>query len=560
MSQLDKINISLKGIGQYLKLKGLMVPKYQRDYAWEVKHVNDLLVDISNALQNEEKEYFIGSIVVKNNENQRSEVVDGQQRLATITIVINSIKKIFEKEGNEKKANQIANDFLMTHELRTEEDVPRLILNDNDHDFFFNHVLNDLPNTSTKKGIRLSHQKLLDAKQTIDDKLTQILEANNQNSDILIDWILYIENNVKVIWVEVPDYSNAFTIFETLNDRGLDLAISDLLKNYLFHKSASAIKQAQQNWITMVSVLEAADNNSTVVPYIKYLWASYYGNVREKELYTKIKDTIKTKTKALEFSNQLSDNSNLYTALLYSDHQYWSDFTTATRRNISTINVLGMVQIRPLLLAMLPKFDKKESEKSLYSIVSLIVRLIVSGTLSSGVFERHFSITAMKVRNGEISNQSELLDALKNITPGDERFKEAFETFTISNSSIAKYLLSTLENYRRNDQGSELIPNNDETIVNLEHVLPKKLNDDWAGFDEDEHKLYFKRLGNMTILNSRKNSRIGNKSFAEKTPIYSESEFMLTTEIAANSTWTKELINDRQKQLSSDAIKCWKMK
>lgn len=560
MSQLDKINISLKGIGQYLKLKGLMVPKYQRDYAWEVKHVNDLLVDISNALQNEEKEYFIGSIVVKNNENQRSEVVDGQQRLATITIIINSIKKIFEKEGNEKKANQISNDFLMTHELRTEEDVPRLILNDNDHDFFFNHVLNDLPNTSTKKGIRLSHQKLLDAKQTIDDKLTQILEANNQNSDILIDWILYIENNVKVIWVEVPDYSNAFTIFETLNDRGLDLAISDLLKNYLFHKSASAIKQAQQNWITMVSVLEAADNNSTVVPYIKYLWASYYGNVREKELYTKIKDTIKTKTKALEFSNQLSDNSNLYTALLYSDHQYWSDFSTATRRNISTINVLGMVQIRPLLLAMLPKFHKRESEKSLYSIVSLIVRLIVSGTLSSGVFERHFSITAMKVRNEEISNQSELLDALKSITPGDERFKEAFETFTISNSSIAKYLLSTLENYRRNDQGSELIPNNDETIVNLEHVLPKKLNDDWAGFDEDEHKLYFKRLGNMTILNSRKNSRIGNKSFAEKTPIYAESEFLITTEIAANSTWTKDLINERQKQLSSDAIKCWKMK
>lgn len=560
MSQLDKINISLKGIGQYLKLKGLMVPKYQRDYAWEEKHVNDLLLDISNALQNEEKEYFIGSIVVKNNENERSEVVDGQQRLATITILINSIKSIFEKEGNEKKANQISNDFLMTHELRTEEDVPRLILNDNDHDFFFSHVLNDKPNLSTKKEVRLSHQKLLDAKKAIEIKLSQILDANNQNSDILIDWVIYIENNVKVIWVEVPDYSNAFTIFETLNDRGLDLAISDLLKNYLFHKSASAIKQAQQNWITMVSVLEAADSNSTVVPYIKYLWASYYGNVREKELYTKIKDTIKTKTKALEFSNQLSDNSNLYTALLYSDHHYWSDYTTATRRNIRTINELGMVQIRPLLLSMLPKFDKKESKKSLVSIVSLIIRLIVSGTLSSGVFERQFSITAMKIRNGDIRNQNELLESLKTLTPSDERFKEAFQTFTISNSSIAKYLLSTIENYRRNDQGSELIPNNDETIVNLEHILPKKLNDQWTGFDEDEHKLYFKRLGNMTILNSRKNSRIGNKSFSEKSPIFSDSEFIITKEISSNPVWTKEAINNRQNQLASDAIKCWKMK
>ena len=182
MSQLDKINISLKGIGQYLKLKGLIVPKYQRDYAWEEKHVNDLLIDISNAIQNEEKEYFIGSIVVKNNENERSEVVDGQQRLATITILINCIKSIFENEGNNRKAFQITNDFLMTHELRTEEDVPRLILNDNDHEFFFSQILNNKPNPSTKKDLRLSHNKLKDAKALIETKLTQVVAANNENS------------------------------------------------------------------------------------------------------------------------------------------------------------------------------------------------------------------------------------------------------------------------------------------------------------------------------------------------------------------------------------------
>lgn len=560
MSQLDKISISLKGIGQYLKLKGLIVPKYQRDYAWEEKHVNDLLLDISNALQNEEKEYFIGSIVVKNNENDRSEVVDGQQRLATITILINCIKSIFEKEGDDRKAFQISNDFLMTHELRSDEDVPRLILNDNDHDFFFSHVLNNQANLSTKKEFRQSHQKLLEAKKLIEHKLSQILAANNQNTDILIDWIEYIESHVKVIWVEVPDYANAFTIFETLNDRGLDLAISDLLKNYLFHKSASSIKQAQQNWLTMVSVLESADNNSTVVPYIKYLWASYYGNVREKELYTKIKDTVKTKSKALEFSNQLSDNSNLYTALLYSDHNYWSEFSTATRRNIRIINELGMVQIRPLLLSMLPKFDKKENEKSLQSLVSLIVRLTVSGTLSSGIFERQFSITAMKIRNDEIRNQNELLESLKTLTPSDERFKAAFQTFTISNSSIAKFLLSTIENYRRNDKGSDLIPNNDETVVNLEHILPKSLNDKWTEFNDEEHKLFFKRLGNMTILNSRNNSRIGNKSFGEKISVFSDSEFIITKEISSNSIWNKESINDRQNHFALDAVKCWKMK
>jgi len=92
MSQLDKIKITLDGIGQLLKINKLQVPKYQRYYAWEEKHVTDLLDDISSAMRNGEEEYFIGSIVVKKNIDNRSEVVDGQQRLATITILINSIK------------------------------------------------------------------------------------------------------------------------------------------------------------------------------------------------------------------------------------------------------------------------------------------------------------------------------------------------------------------------------------------------------------------------------------------------------------------------------------
>jgi hypothetical protein len=219
-----------------------------------------------------------------------------------------------------------------------------------------------------------------------------------------------------------------------------------------------------------------------------------------------------------------------------------------------------MVQIRPLLLSMLPKFDKKETEKSMQSIVSLIVRLTVSGTLSSGIFERQFSITAMKIRNDEIRNQNELLESLKTIIPSDERFQEAFQTLTISNSSIAKYLLSTIENYRRNNKGSDLIPNNDETVVNLEHILPKSLTDQWPEFNEEEHKLFFKRLGNMTILNSLKNSRIGNKSFGDKIPVFSDSDFIITKEISICSVWNKDSINNRQNHFALDAIRCWKMK
>lgn len=559
MSQLDKIKITLDGIGQLLKVNKLEVPKYQRYYAWEEKHVTDLLDDISSAMRNDESEYFIGSIVVKKNIDNRAEVVDGQQRLATITILINAIKEQFEKASDQKRAFKISNDYIVSHDLRTEEEVPHLILNQTDHQFFVESVIGN-NDVSNKAKLRSSHARLLNAKDLTNKKIYDVLQATNNDLDTLIDWIEYISNNVRVIWVEVPDYSNAFTIFETLNDRGLDLAISDLLKNYLFHKSGNSIDKTQTNWITMTGILEAAEGDSIIVPYIKYLWSSFYGNVREKELYNQIKNTIKSKTSALEFSSNLSKNASLYVAILYSDHSFWADYSTSTRNYIRIINVLGMVQVRSLLMSILTAFNKKETEKSIKSIVSIIVRLLVSGTLSSGVFERQFSNSAMKVRKGEITNLEELLSSLKGILPSDTKFKEEFKKFNVSKSSLAKYLLSTIENYLRDKTGSELIPNNDDAIVNLEHILPKTLSDNWTSFNEDEHKMYFKRLGNQTLLDSKKNSRLGNIDYMEKKKVYTESDFIITNTIEKEfSIWNPESINKRQEDFAEYALKCWRL-
>ena len=403
MSQLDKIKISLDGIGQLLKVNKLEVPKYQRDYAWEEKHVRDFFEDISSSIRNNEPEYFVGSIVVKTNQTGRAEVVDGQQRLATTTILINSIKEIFEEQKNLKRAFKISNDYIMSQDLRTEEDVPHLILNQTDREFFTNSILSNIP-LDRPSNQKSSHTKLLDARNLIRDKVRLVVEAANNDTEILIDWIEYLSQKVRVIWVEVPDYSNAFTIFETLNDRGLDLAISDLLKNYLFHKSGTAIEKTQQNWLSMTSVLEAAENDSIIVPYIKYLWSSFHGNVREKDLYNQIKERIKSKQAATEFADKLAKNSTLYVAILFSDHNFWSEYSDSTRENIRTINLLGMVQIRPLLLSVLVSFPKKETENTIQSLVCVIVRLLVTGTLSSGVFERQFSISAMCVASDQFGS------------------------------------------------------------------------------------------------------------------------------------------------------------
>ena len=112
---------------------------------------------------------------------------------------------------------------------------------------------------------------------------------------MLLDWIDYIRDRARVIWVSVPDYSNAFVIFETLNDRGLDLSIADLLKNLLMGRAGDRVQEAQQRWTSMLGSLETVSPKDISVTYIRHLWASMHGPTRERDLYPRIRDTVKSK-------------------------------------------------------------------------------------------------------------------------------------------------------------------------------------------------------------------------------------------------------------------------
>ena len=133
---------------------------------------------------------------------------------------------------------------------------------------------------------------------------------------ILIQWIVYLENKVKVIVVRVPDESNAFTIFETLNDRGLALAVSDLLKNYLFFRAEDRVTETQHNWVQMIANIETIEDEQAVVDFIRYHWSSKNGIVREKDLFERIKRHVTSKTEAVSFAEELFAGSKIYSAMI----------------------------------------------------------------------------------------------------------------------------------------------------------------------------------------------------------------------------------------------------
>ena len=560
MATLETINIGLVGIGHILLNKNMCVPMFQRSYAWEDSHVSDLFGDISQAMSEGANEYFIGSIVTTKNKTDRPEVADGQQRLATVTILLAAIRDHFFNTGDMERASTITSDLLHKKDLKTLELIPKLKLNDADNDFFVKRILLN-PNNSERAytPTKQSHFRIQKAAELAQDFVASI-SSTSDSTNRLTDLVSYLKDSVVVIWVQVPDDTNAFTIFETLNDRGLTLAISDLLKNYLFGLAGNRLPEVQHAWTSIISTLESIGDEDATVTFIRHFWSSRQGLVREKELYSSIKKFINNKTKAIAFVKELEKNAHLYAGIINTNDSLWGKYGETSQGHMRTLNVLRMIQIRPLLLSVLDSFKKRETQLTIKKMVSWSVRFLIHGGLGGGTLETHYCQAAKEIRNTSIKTSSQLSKRLKNIIPTDKQFKSSFATARVSKAYLARYYLRALESKNHGVADPELIPNENSEVVNLEHVLPQTASNKWNHISADDQEVLVKRLGNLSLMSNRINTKAGNDSFTYKKTFYSNSNFSLTKMIAKNSVWKQSSIDARQKYLADLAVKTWPIK
>ena len=552
---MSKINFEIKGIGKLIKESHLKVPIYQRPFAWEEKQIEELLNDIKESIN--EEEYFLGTIVLtKIQELNRLEIVDGQQRISTIAIFFAALKMNL---SDEKSSNKIQEDYLSEYDIREGENIPKLELNQQDNNFFREYIINR--NTEYPDKIE-SHRRIKRAFDVSENFIDKLLKSNNNDPNVLYDWKEFIDEKLKIVLIIVPSEANAFTIFETLNDRGLELAQIDLLKNYLYSKAGSRrLKEAQNSWVELTSKIESSENEGLVLTYIKHHWASQHGFVRvkNKELYSNIKKGIKNTTQVITFINTLKNDVDIYLAILNHNNSYWNDYDNKCKEYIATLNYFGLEQYRPLLLAIIKKFNKVEVTKSLKLILSWLIRNLITGSLGGGTLEQTYANKAKEVFSGKIDNTSKLLESLKDLIPQDRDFKERFRISTVSKHKYARYYLQAIENYHRGQDNPELLVNTNPDSVNLEHILPEKPADSWPNFTEEEINSYVKRVGNLTLMKTRENSEFKSAPFSEKKKKYKESEIWITSTLASYDDWAIESINKRQNDLSELAVKTWSL-
>jgi hypothetical protein len=552
-----EIGFAQLGLGSVLKQNQLKVPTNQREYAWETREVRTLLQDFAREVSGADRTYFLGTIVTIPRPDGYLEVVDGQQRLATTAILLAAIRD-FLKQSEPELSGSIATEFLTYFNRHTRSRIPRLRLNVDDDDFFRRLVEGEQP---PPEPMKLSHSLLAEAFREASKQVKNIvadLDSKDHGNE-LNRWVDFIETRAAVILSRVPNAANAYRMFETLNDRGKRVSQSDLVKNYLFGTAGDRLPEVQQKWAYMRGALESMEDEDTTINFLRHSLTIMRGFVREADVYEAVQSHVRGQQPAVTFTGQLEQFAYAFVAIHNPDHERWNRHSPSTRLALEVINLFAINPMRPLVLAVAQRFAEQELERAFAFCVSLAMRLMIASSTRTGTVEEGLALAGHKVFTGEVATTDELKWQLDNITPTNGRFQIAFETATVSNRKLSRYYLRSLELTAKGDAQPWHIPNDDQTVINLEHVLPEKPEQAWPEFTEDEVKLYRNRIGNLTLLRAADNSKLQSNDFQAKRVVYADCPYEITRQIAESDEWTPQTIFERQRILARLALQTWKL-
>lgn len=563
-----------RGIGQLLNVRRyFQVPPHQRDYAWPLGAVEQYLEDVVEAMADPESDYFLGLIVLVDTDNpasNRYEILDGQQRLATTTMIFSAIRQWLRDNALDTEASKIQNDFIGISEIGEEQDEPRIILNVNNRELFQEIVVNPCSDKAleakrNKEGRHTSTRKLVDATILCRKYITDLAEKHGDEkknqSDILFRLAKFIRDRVQVNCLDVAAPENAYTIFESLNDRGIDLSVLDLLKNHLLREAGSNATSILNNWTKMITTIGDRKGDD----FLKAFWTSRYGRIQRGRLFKELKKKFDSRTQVLSLSQELAKVSEIYGCLEISDGDYWGQHSPACQEQVKALSLLGAKQTHPILLAAIAQWKPEEIEKLLSHLVKVILRYQLIGRGRTGKLEIQSALIAEGIFSGKYKTAKAAWNGMQQLIPTDEEFKDDFRRYEDSKANRVRWILRELEIQKcifdHPGDSVQKAPLADPEKVNLDHILPKNPNQHWNSILEDDKDLVLdclNRLGNLCLMDKATNKKQAAADYKEKKENYKKSEFLLTRDLSANyPEWNRHAIEKRQSELAELAVERW---
>lgn len=554
-----------------LNLKNLLgngrtyrVPPFQRDYSWKEEHWEDLWLDLVDLTEGRSSQHYMGSLVLMQEDHpERFTIIDGQQRIATLSIlilaVIARLKKLaadgVESDANTERAAVLRSGFIGAKQAGSLMETSKLTLNRHDDDFY-QGTLVQLEEPASERALGDSEKLLWGAFKYFSRKIADAFgEWNGQQ---LAEWV---ESKVSVhllfIQVVVEDDVGAYTVFETLNARGLELTASDLIKNYLMSlvaaKGKGDLEHVLRRWQRVAERL----GTRRLPEFLRHYFNSRFPYVRQERLFRRIREEFNTPKEAIALVGDLEKASISYQALQDAEDDFWLDFPGAAEQ-VRALLLFGVSQYKPLALAAIRKLNPANAVTVLRDCVTLSFRFNMISRLGTHELERRYNEAALGVESGALTSPAAVRERLKAVYVDDDQFKADFEVFrqatTSKGKKLLRYILCELE---RQHSGQDLSWSG--TTATIEHILPDSFDDGWEdSFSEEDHLRFVDRLGNYALLEKGKNKDIGQKPFDEKAEVLATSQYKLTSELAANDEWNPAKLTQRQKELARIATTVWR--
>lgn len=545
------------------------VPPFQRDYSWTEDEWDDLWQDLLGLFEADgEPAHYMGYLVLQSSDNKRFDIIDGQQRMTTISVMIlaglGHLQDLAaagqDAENNAKRKEQLQNSYIGY--LDPVSLVPRskLELNRHNNRFYQTYLvpLEKLP----QRGLNASEHQLGKAFNWFKEKLTARCGMRPESGRALAAFLDGLVDRLFFTVITVTDELNAFKVFETLNARGVRLSATDLLKNYLFsiistqHTHETELKALEERWERIVGLL----GSESFPEFLRVFWNSRNKLARKSDLFKTIRKRVGTRDEAFTLLRDLDQSSAVYAALRDPLDASWSSHE---KQSLGQLQMFNVRQPLAMLMACHDRFletDRSAFTRIVKGVAVVSFRYNVICNLQTHEQERLYNDIACKVSGGTYTKPSEVIAALREVYPHDVQFKAAFSekelrTTNSRNKRVVRYILFEIE---RQCSGQNF--DFESATYNLEHILPEKPSEDWSYIEDSKQDRLIYRIGNMTPLETARNRDVGNADYASKRAVYRQSSFQITRAVAEHyDHWDEQKIEARQTRLAKLASGIWRI-
>lgn len=548
-----------------------VIPRFQREYSWDKKNYQEFLEDMLGNLiikdgRISSSQYFLGTMLFIGNfaegTEQEIQVVDGQQRLTTITILFSAMSDIFLTLGEQTLSRQLFA-YIMTEDDDGNE--VRILKSKTSYPFF-SYFIQDKekkmsPDATTEEEHCIKETYEYFRAQLTEAKLKSMLKRKH-GSEIVealseIDVLKALRDQVlnsTFISISTTDREQANKIFEILNAKGKRLAYIDLIKNKIFEvlNKVEPADFAEETWKNIKETLSFGKESVGLATFYQHFWSSKYKKVSSNKLYEAFNSTIKkSETEYTEFIKELLKNAKIYMQIVNpkrEDYNNRKEYFGIVQSLSCINNYFNVVQVRIALLAL---FDTKQRGIVDFTMLRDTLSYLENFHFAYNAIlanrtnrlEKIYSSFAIALRKSQTKAEAKCVIRDKLVAPLDELFP-TFDSFSekfVALSFTKKDKVSNVKTKYAINKLNSLYSNN-EVFANdgtIEHIIPEK---------EEGNTL---NIGNLILLEDNLNVEAGHENYANKCAVYAKSNYIWVKNFVAQyEQWDSSMIEQRAKEMA----------